>query len=423
MDTKEAFVRQEQLANGLRVFIRQMPYVNSVTTLLLFNAGSRRETKKTSGIGHLTEHLVNEGSHSYPSPEHVDKATAIRGGSNNAETDREYSAFSTKLPKEHRNFGIKFLREIAFNPRFQKSAFQKEVKIIIEEIGQDKDNLDERQWFLLLNAVWAGHPLSQNIFGTEESVSTLTRQDVINYHNKFYVPNNASLIVVGNVDYHRTLDQIAAHYEKLKPKPIDLNKTKPVFSQPRSRIFVEQRDLEQIRIMIGISTGIGLSVPEFNQVEVLAEVLSSKMLYKLVYDLNIAYSAGALNYEVSDAGVIATYANVNPKNVRRAIREMSHLLRTAKITKEDVRVARKPIIGTFDTGLETTESVAKFIGDQVITTGTVVSIETAKKAYATITPHSLCRLRDTLLTSHNHVLTLMGKISDHEAAALESLSF
>jgi len=188
------------LANGLRLITAPMPLARSVAISVYVGAGSRYERSEEAGISHFVEHLCFKGTAKRPTAQLISEAIDGVGGILNAATDREYTVFYAKVARPHLELALDVLCDLVRAPLFDAAELEKERKVVLEELASVADSPGQQVDLLLDELLWPGQPLGWDIAGTKESIEGLTREMVVDYVRRQYVPNNMVVAVAGAVD-------------------------------------------------------------------------------------------------------------------------------------------------------------------------------------------------------------------------------
>src|SRR3977135_2153867 len=186
--------RVRSLLGGAKLITAPMPERLSASLVLMFGGGSRLEDERLAGVSHFIEHLFFKGTRRRPTSKEIADAIEGVGGFINASTDKELTAYWTRVPAEHLQLGLDVLSDIVSNSKLDIDDVERERSVILEELKMYQDQPQDYALNLLEEAIWPGHPLGRDIAGTEESVARLTRDDILEYANARYrLPN----LVVG----------------------------------------------------------------------------------------------------------------------------------------------------------------------------------------------------------------------------------
>lgn len=211
-------LRRARLANGLRVWVKPRPGTATVVLLLQVPVGSRNEAENNNGISHFLEHMLFTGTARW-SEEEVVEVIRRRGGESNARTAREDTVIWLHLKSDDVDLGLDWLSEVIFRPRLEAEKFDKERQVIIQEKGGEIGALERvGDWIEDMGLGWnvfraVRHRLYPKsslllpIIGVDRSLRRITYEQLLAHYHQHYVPNNMTLIAVGDVDAEQLLER------------------------------------------------------------------------------------------------------------------------------------------------------------------------------------------------------------------------
>ncbi len=204
------------LDNGIEVMLIEKPSLPMVGVNTVVKVGSAYENFATSGMSHMLEHLLFNGTTTMTQKELYD-STDIIGGYNNANTSEYYTNFMMVTPAENILDGMKLQSAMLFDSVIPEDKFEKEKGIVLEEIakslGKSREQIDRN----ILSVIYEGHALSLPTLGTYTTIENMNRDDVYNFYKNYYVPNNMIISLVGNFNTSEMLKNIKEVYGKVKP--------------------------------------------------------------------------------------------------------------------------------------------------------------------------------------------------------------
>ncbi|MCB9248583.1 MAG: insulinase family protein [Ignavibacteriales bacterium] len=205
-----------QLDNGIQVMLIEKPSLPMVGINTVVKVGSAFENFATSGMSHMLEHLLFNGTTTMTQKELYDATDKI-GGYNNANTSEYYTNFMMVTPSENILEGMKLQSAMLFNSVMPEDKFEKEKGIVLEEIAKSFGNANDQIERNILPIIYKGHALSLSTLGTYETIKNMNRDDVYDFYKNFYVPNNMIISVIGSFNSKEMLDNIKDIYGKAKP--------------------------------------------------------------------------------------------------------------------------------------------------------------------------------------------------------------
>ena len=408
----ETIYQKTRLANGLRVITSPMPHTRSVAISIYVGAGSRYETREEAGISHFVEHLCFKGTAKRPNSQLISEAVDGVGGVLNAATDREYTVYYAKVARPHMGIAIDVLTDLVQSPLFEAAELEKERKVVIEELSSVGDSPGQQADLLLDELMWPDQPLGIDIAGTRESVEGLTRDMVLDYARRQYVPNNMVVAVAGNVLEEEVLELLEGSLGSLPSGQAD-----PWFpaqnGQTEPRLGMLTKRTEQTHIAIGLH-GLPLKHPDRYALDLLSvlfgESMSSRLFMELRERQGLCYDVNSYVGHYLDTGSFGVYAAVDPTNGHRTVEAlMSELRRLLEgIPEDELNKARELSKGRMLLRMEDTRSVSGWLGGQEILSGEVLSPEEVVALLDRITPNDLVRVMANLLRDESLSMAIVG---------------
>lgn len=208
-----------RLNNGMDILLIENKALPMVGVNMVIKTGSAYETYETSGMSHMLEHLLFNGTTSRTQRELYDAVDLI-GGYNNANTGQYYTNFMMVMPAEHQVTGMEIQADMLFNSILPDEKFEKEKGIVLEEIAQSLSKPATQMDDNLAAEMYQGHALSLPTLGTYATIQHMTRDAVNQYYRSTYLPNNMVLSAIGNFDSASMLEEINRIYGQAAPGSI-----------------------------------------------------------------------------------------------------------------------------------------------------------------------------------------------------------
>lgn len=290
------------LKNGLQVVVIPDRRTPVVTHMIWYKVGSADETPGKSGLAHFLEHLMFKGTEKRPAGE-FSKVVQRLGGNENASTSSDYTNYFQRAPRDRLATLMEYEADRMTGLTLKDSEVLPERDVVLEEYNMRIANSpDARLSEQMSAALYLNHPYGRPVIGWRQEIEKLNREDAMEFYKRFYAPNNAIVVIAGDVttDEVRTLAE--KFYGPLTPQPAIAPKRvrpqEPVPISPRTVTFadprVEQPNMRRIYLVPSASTA---KEGESAALEVLAQILGggpSSYLYKsLVTDKKIAVGAGS----------------------------------------------------------------------------------------------------------------------------------
>lgn len=225
------------LDNGLHVILSQNHKTPNVVVSVMYHVGSKNEESHLTGFAHFFEHLMFEGTENIPRHTY-DKYVSNAGGSLNANTNFDRTYYFEKLPSNYLELGLWLESERMLHPRIEEIGVNTQKDVVCQEMGQTRDNVPYGTALLkTLSTAYKVHPYNHDVLGSEEHVRNASIQDFKDFHDMFYVPENAVLVVCGDFQTEEAKKMIQDYFgdipsgtkEIRRPDPgIEPRRTAPV---------------------------------------------------------------------------------------------------------------------------------------------------------------------------------------------------
>ena len=395
--------RVHALPGGARLVTETMPERHSTSVVFMFGGGSRLEDERLAGASHFIEHLFFKGTRRRPSPKEIADAIEGVGGFINASTDKELTAYWARVPSEHMALGLDVLSDIVANSRLDPADVERERMVILEELRMYQDQPQDYVQNLFEELIWPDHPLGRDIAGTEESVSRLTRDDILEYADAHYRLPNLVVGAAGSLDE----DETAAVVTRSLSLRRDIDGAQPALPPPPlegPRVLIKRRATEQAHICLG-SRALSYLDPDRYVLDllntVLGEGMSSRLFLNIRERLGLAYDVHSFTQKHRDTGYLGVYIGVDPKKAVDAVNAVMAELRSlgeTEVSPEDLARAKEFTKGRLRLELETTNGVAFWLIYQELLLGEIKSIDEELTLVDAVTAADVKRVAEAVLS-------------------------
>lgn len=336
---KQQDTHEYLLKNGLRVIIKEDHRAPTVAHMVWYKAGSIDEVNGKTGVAHVLEHMMFKGTKNLK-PGEFSKKVAEVGGRDNAFTSKDYTAYFQQIEKSHLSKMMALEADRMENLRISPEEFAKEIQVVMEERRlRTDDNSQALVYEQLMAAAYVSSPYRNPIVGWMDDLKSLTYQDALDWYQNWYAPNNAVLIVVGDVVPEEVLALAKKYYENIPSKKIQERK-------PQNEI--QQIGLKKINVKVPAENAdihMAWKVPKLEPkdleyiepyaLSVLSAILdghsNSRLNRKLVRDQRIANSVSS-SYDLNGRGPQLFSISATPtkntgidaleKNIRKILNEV-----------------------------------------------------------------------------------------------------
>lgn len=356
----------QKLPNGQTIVVQENHSNPIVTIDTWVRTGSVNETEANSGVAHFLEHLFFKGTKKHPVGE-FDRILESKGAIINAATSKDFTHYYITIPSEHFDTALDLHADMLSDPQIPRKELEQERKVVLEEIAKDGNTPSKIVYENLNDMMYSHHPYKRKVIGLADVISTIRREEILDFFNKYYLPSNMVTIVVGDVDTAKVVEKVSqafnSDYKKFTKK--HFRKEFPLFTQKRK---VEYFDAQSGYMMIGFR-GVNISDNDTFALDVLAEILgggkSSKFYRNIKEQKGIAYSISASNGSYRDDGVFyvsANYTPVNAEKLEKAIFDEITYIQKYGVTEEELNTAIKMIEQETYYSRESTSNISSELG-------------------------------------------------------------
>jgi zinc protease len=350
-------VQEFKLDNGLKLFVQEDHRSPVVVSQVWYRAGSIDEVNGKTGVAHVLEHMMFKGTKKVPAGQ-FSRLIAAAGGKENAFTSADYTCYFQQLEKSKLPLSFELEADRMANLQLTKEEFDKEIKVVMEERRwrtDDKPQAMVNEAFQ--GAVYHAHPYSRPVVGFMNDLENMTYEDAREWYNNWYAPNNATLVVVGDVKADDVYKLAQQYFGKLKPKVLPARKPQVEPPQIGERSIIVKAPAKQPYILMGYH------VPALNDpdkdwepyaLEVLAGVLSgnpaARLNQSLVRDTQLAVDASA-GYDLMSRGRLSLFELDGTPSEGKTVVELEAALlqqiekiKTSGVTNEELDRVKAGVI-------------------------------------------------------------------------------
>ncbi len=409
---------EQTLENGLKIVVIPMDNgTNVITTDIFYNVGSRDEVMGKSGIAHMLEHLNFKSTKNLPAGE-FDKIVKGFGGVNNASTGFDYTHYYIKSSSQNLSKSLELYSELMENLTLKDEEFQPERDVVAEERRWRTDNSPMGYlYFKLFNNIYTYHPYHWTPIGFMDDILNWDIEDIRTFHDKFYAPNNAIVIVAGDIDKNEVFNEAKKHFEKIQnkyPKKIDMLHTVEPKQDGEKRVVIKKDSQNQ---MIAIA----FHIPNFlheDQIalstlsELLSSGKSSRLNELLIDKKRLVNTIYAYNMEQKDPGVYLFLAVCNPNveatEVEKLIWEEIEKIKLGGVKKSEIEKVKINTKSDFIFSLESSSDVASLYGSYLVR-GNITPLMNHEENIEKVTAKEITNVAKKYLTKENSTTVILRK--------------
>ncbi|MGB3543126.1 M16 family metallopeptidase [Rubrivirga sp.] len=366
------------LPSGVRVLTETIPSVRSVAVGAFVDAGSRDEREDQAGITHFIEHMVFKGTRRRRGYLINQRMESV-GGYLNAFTSKEQTCFYARGLTEHLGRALETVLDLVTQPTLPARELEKEKDVVIEEIKMYEDAPEDHVFDFYEQALYPEHPLGKPVIGTQDSVRSFTREALVEYIGRHYVPDRLVVSVAGNVRH----EDVVRHVERLLegfdrgPNP-SVRDAPSGYDQAEVRV---ERPIQQAHLVVG-TRAFGAHDPRRTSLSVLNTILGGGMSSRLNQNIREkygwCYSVYSFVNVQADSGDLGVYIGTDASRLDRSKvlieRELAKLAETA-VSPRMLTRAKHQLKGSLMLGLESTSNRMQRVGRVELVHDRVVSIE------------------------------------------------
>jgi predicted Zn-dependent peptidase len=406
-------IHETRLANGIRIVTERMPEARSVSLGVWVGVGGRDEPEALAGASHFLEHLVFKGTTARSARQIAEAIDAV-GGEMNAFTNREHTAYYTRLPADRIDLGLDILGDVLTDPAFRPPEFEAERHVILEEILMNLDVPEDHVHTLLAEALFPGHPLGREVLGTRETVEAATRDEIAEFFAHWYRPRNLVVVAAGNLTHDRVVDAFTASLGSLsggdrpvRERPAPDVQPRAVLDDPTEQAHValgwravDHNDDDRYALMIA------------NQI--LGGGMSSRLFQEVREQRGLCYSVYSWASTYDDAGCAGIYAGTAPSRVAEllaVIEDEVGKLVASGVTEAELDVAKGYIEGSLVLGLEDSGSRMARLGRSLMARDEIVTVDDQLSRIRAVTTEDAAAVSARVFGSPR-ALAVVGHVAD-----------
>lgn len=323
---------ETRLDNGLRVIVKEDRRAPTAVHMVWYRIGSMDEVDGTSGVAHVLEHMMFKGTPTV-GPGEFNKRVAAAGGRDNAFTSRDYTAYFQQIPREKLGEMMALEADRMRHLNVDASEFAQEIKVVMEERRMRTDDDPQAKLFEQMNATaFQAHPYRRPIIGWMSDLENMSAADAKAWYDNWYVPNNAYVVVTGDVDHQAVFALAQQHYGALPARALPPRKAQIEPRQEGPRRVTVKAPAELPVLIMGYKMPILRDARQDREpyaLEILASILdghdAARFNRKLVREDKVALSAG-VSYDSTARGPGMLYLYGSPAE-GRSVAELESALR------------------------------------------------------------------------------------------------
>ncbi|MBI3326949.1 MAG: insulinase family protein [Nitrospinae bacterium] len=408
------------LENGMRLLVRENHAVPLVSMQAVFLGGVRIEDAAHSGVTNFIAGMLTKGTTRRSALALADQIESLAGELSGFAGRNSFGVSAEMLSRSTRQ-GLELLAEVILHPTFEPGELEKKRVDLLAAIKREEDDLFQLTFNLLVQTLFPKHPYGLKVLGTPESVSRLTRDDLLAWYRRYAMPNNLVLAVVGDVEAGVVQEEVAHLFGPWSAGALSLpppgRDPQPI---PGGRAFL-QREKEQTHILVGMR-GTSVSNPDRYPLRVLDSILSSqggRLFVELREKRSLAYTVTARSLEGLDPFVFFIYLATSPEKVDAAlegIRAELAKVREQGVTPQEVERAKQYLVGSYEIELQKNSSQAATLAFHERYGLGSQELEAYTEKILSVTPEVVQQVARAYLSLEQCTVAIVGPSPSREAA-------
>lgn len=400
------------LENGLHVILHQDTSAPLVITSVMYHVGSKDENPDKTGFAHFFEHLLFEGTQNIKRGEWM-KIVTGNGGSNNANTSDDRTYYYEVFPSNNLELGLWMESERMLHPIINQTGVDTQKEVIKEE---KRSRMDNQPYGHIISEVkknlFVKHPYRWETIGSIEHLNSAKLEDFQMFNKKYYVPNNAVLVVAGNFEMKQALQWIHKYFDPIKRGAPVVKQTfeETPITQPIAATY-EDANIQVPAIVAAYRTP-SMKTRDARVLEMISTLLSdgksSRLYQKIVDEKKMALNVGSLSYAQEDYGIYALYGlplgNTNPKSILAEMDAEIAKVQLELISERDMEKLQNKIMNEYVNKYATVEGTAESLATYYLLFGDVNLVNTDIESYQSITREEIREVAKKYLNPNQRLI-------------------
>lgn len=412
-----------RLQNKLKVVSHRLQGRESVALGVFLRVGGRFESKRCSGISHFIEHLVFKGT-ARRNAKKIKEEIEGRGGVLNGFTSEDTTCFLIKIVHDHLRLALDVLADMVQNASFKAVDIEKERTVILEEIKMYMDMPMHYAHDLINQLLWHGHPLGMLISGDAESVSRMTREDLIAFHTKNYVPANTYIAACGDIEHAEIVEQATEHFGS-RPSQSSSRFKKVQDTQKKARFLFHDKDTEQSHIVFGFPS-VSRKDPRRYTLALLHIILGANMSSRLYEEIRekrgLAYDIRSSVNLYDDIGSFTVSAGVENRKVEKTVglimKELTKI-KTRGVRSGELKRAKEYLFNQLYFALDDTLDHMVWLGDKAMHFDCIPTKKDIRSMVDAVSVHDVQVMARSVFKTNRLNFVMIGTHDTKKQAALK----
>jgi len=413
-------VHSHVLDNGLKILLVENPSVPTVSLNASVLTGARHDPEAKAGLALMASRLLDEGTENRTSLEIAEAIESV-GGAIESDGSFERIIVSAGVLNKDTDLGLELLAELLMRPVFPQEFVDKEKERTLAEIASAKDRPQVVAGWAFNELVYQDHPLHRPAHGYPDTVERITRADLLDFHRRYFVPNNVILSIVGDFQVPVLLPKIERAFAGWPGKPIAFpTYPKPIRQTSKREKYINM-PAQQVNIYLG-HLGVTRTNPDYYALQVLDTILgggagfTARIPQRLRDDLGLAYTTFASITMTAglDPGRFISFIGTSPENMKLAIEGLVNEIRRIieePVTVEELQDAKDYLTGSFVFAFESSAQISRFLVHAEIYGLGFDYVQKYPDYIHAITIQDVSRAAKLYLDSENYTVVVVGPVA------------
>lgn len=352
-------VQKTTLPNGLKIVTEKIESIKSISAGIWVKTGSRNETDNLAGITHFLEHMLFKGTENRTAFEIAQSMESV-GGYLNAFTSTEYTCYYARCLDSKLEDALDVLSDMVRHSSFPEEEMQKEKNVVLEEMKMYKDSPNDVILEEFTSQVFPEHPIGRPVLGFEESVVSFTRENLFDYIDQRYQPDNLLVAVAGNVEHQDVLNLVSRLLDyEISEATVNEDQPLPVYEVTQKEIT---KPIEQAHMVLG-RRALNYDHPDKYLLLLANTVLGGGMSSRLHQNIRekhgYCYAIGPFNQSYLDSGLFGVYVGTDQDyvpHVKELIEKEFNRIRDEKVDSQELQEAKEHLKGKLLLSQESTSN-------------------------------------------------------------------
>jgi zinc protease len=422
LGVRRAFdVHSRTLPNGLKVLLVENPSIPTVSLTASVLTGARYDPESKAGLAIMVSRLLDEGTESRTSLEIADAIESVGGA---IETDGSFERIiaTAGILNKDVDLGLELLADLLIRPIFPQEFVDKEKERTLAEIQSAQDRPQVVAGWAFNELVYQDHPLHRPAHGYPETVERITRGDLLDFHSRFFVPNNVLLSIVGDFRLPDLLPKVEKFFGGWVSKPVAFPTYQSPVRQTGKRSKFITMPAQQLNIYLG-HLGINRTNHDYYALQVLDTILgggagfTARIPQRLRDELGLAYTTFASITMTAgmDPGRFVAFIGTSPENMKLATEGLINEIRRIieePVTAQELQDAKDYLTGSFVFAFESSPQIARFLVHAEVYGLGFDYVEKYPEYIRAVTIEEISRVAKKYLDSENYTLVVVGPVAE-----------